>query len=274
MRILLVAGTFALSFLTVPDAATAGTIAATCAGQPATMVGTAGDDLLSGTAGDEVIQGLGGNDTITGGGGHDLLCGGAGDDSVSLASSGSGESYGGPGDDQVFGSGEAAGDVVSGGPGNDHLVGGPAVTTYLGGRGSDSLTFSLNATGQSTVDLGPDRDFHLRIFNVHDNRPIVNLATGRIFVGQAIVARLYGTEITELDVRTSAWGVVGSDRGEHVDANLSRWVNFYGYAGNDSLVGTRHDDSFWGGPGFDSGRLKEGTDFCRGVEQVTSCEVS
>jgi len=259
--------------LAVP-AASAGTTAATCAGQQATMVGTMGDDLLAGTAADDVIQGLGGNDTITGGGGHDLLCGGSGHDSVSLASSGSGEAYGGPGNDQVTGSGETAGDVVAGGPGNDHLVGGPAATTYLGGRGSDSITFWLNATGQSTVDLGPDRDVDMRIFNEHDNRPIVNLATGRIFAGQVTVARLLGAEITDLDVRTSAWGVVGSERGEHVDANLSRWINFYGRGGNDSLVGTRHDDSFWGGPGFDRGRLKEGIDFCRGVEQVTGCEVS
>ena len=33
-----------------------------CAGRPATIVGTQGDDLIIGTRGDDVIHGLGGND--------------------------------------------------------------------------------------------------------------------------------------------------------------------------------------------------------------------
>ncbi len=51
-----------------------------CYGQPATIIGTEGADLLRGTSGDDVIVGLGGDDTIFGGDGNDLICGGDGDD--------------------------------------------------------------------------------------------------------------------------------------------------------------------------------------------------
>ena len=53
-----------------------------CLGQPATIVGTDGNDTLNGTSGDDVIAGLGGNDDITGEGGNDLVCGGSGNDVV------------------------------------------------------------------------------------------------------------------------------------------------------------------------------------------------
>lgn len=49
-----------------------------CGGEPATIIGTTGDDQLTGTDGRDVIVGLAGNDTILGLGGDDLICGGAG----------------------------------------------------------------------------------------------------------------------------------------------------------------------------------------------------
>src|SRR6266566_954924 len=54
----------------------------TCDAQPATIVGTAGNDVLRGTSGPDVIVGLGGNDVIDGLGGDDIICGGAGDDAL------------------------------------------------------------------------------------------------------------------------------------------------------------------------------------------------
>ena len=99
MRIFLVAGALALSFLVVPHAEAQ--MVATCHGQVATISGTDGDDELTGTSGDDVIQGLGGNDTITGGPGNDLVCGGAGND---------------------FANGGGGSDVVEGGPGDDNLM--------------------------------------------------------------------------------------------------------------------------------------------------------
>ena len=46
-----------------------------CAGTPATIVGTSGSDTINGTEGADVISGLAGNDTINGLGDADIICG-------------------------------------------------------------------------------------------------------------------------------------------------------------------------------------------------------
>ncbi len=90
-----------------------------CLGMRATIVGTAGADVLRGTAGDDVIAGLGGNDVLKGLGGDDDICGGPGNDRL----------VGGPG----------SFDRLSGGPGNDTLLGGAGSDFLLGGSGNDVL---------------------------------------------------------------------------------------------------------------------------------------
>jgi Ca2+-binding RTX toxin-like protein len=54
----------------------------TCLGEPATIVGTDGNDTIRGTDGDDVIAALGGDDTVIGGGGFDMVCGGDGNDTL------------------------------------------------------------------------------------------------------------------------------------------------------------------------------------------------
>lgn len=49
-------------------AASASGATATCYGQPATIVGTDGDDILRGTRGHDVIAGMAGDDVIRGDG--------------------------------------------------------------------------------------------------------------------------------------------------------------------------------------------------------------
>lgn len=89
----------------------------TCAGLPATIVGTEGADRIAGTTGDDVIAALGGNDTVFGLGGNDVVCGGIGDDKIK----------GGAGTDQLFGE-----------DGRDRLVGGPGKPDLCdGGPGKD-----------------------------------------------------------------------------------------------------------------------------------------
>ena len=95
--------------------ASSSALAQTCNGQPATIIGTEGDDDISGTPGDDVIVGLGGNDRITGLAGNDLICGGDGDDDL----------IGGDDDDQLFG--EADNDVLEGDDGIDSCDGGTGV---------------------------------------------------------------------------------------------------------------------------------------------------
>lgn len=99
----------------------------TCLGEPATRIGTRGDDVLRGTAGDDVIVGLRGNDRLVGRGGNDVFCAGPGNDVVS----------GGGGDDTMAGQGGS--DVLRGGPGNDTLLGGGGDDRLDGGDGADEL---------------------------------------------------------------------------------------------------------------------------------------
>lgn len=93
-----------------------------CDGKVATIVGTAGNDMLTGTSGDDVIVGLAGDDIIRGGGGDDTICGGDGADGL----------YGDAGNDRVFGQRDQfhdeddsdswwEGDYLHGGPGDDRL---------------------------------------------------------------------------------------------------------------------------------------------------------
>ena len=115
-----------------------------CGGRPATLFGTAGNDVLTGTAGPDVIVALGGNDAIRGGGGDDTICGGAGADTI----------RGGAGNDTVPGDlgnntirGGAGNDVLSGWLGDDVLVGDAGGDTIRGGAGNDTVV------GGSGADL-------------------------------------------------------------------------------------------------------------------------
>ena len=108
----------------------------TCKGKKATIVGTAGDNVIIGTDGDDVIVGLGGNDIIYGLEGDDRICGGLGDDTI----------YGGTGNDLLFGDegndvifGENGRDLLYGGEGNDSLDGGNWLDKLFGGKGNDTL---------------------------------------------------------------------------------------------------------------------------------------
>jgi hypothetical protein len=84
----------------------------TCKGNPATIVGTSGDDVRKGTSGRDVMVGLGGNDKLSALAGNDTICGGSGKDTLN----------GGKGNDKLYG--EAGQDTLKGGPGNDKLKGG------------------------------------------------------------------------------------------------------------------------------------------------------
>jgi hypothetical protein len=87
----------------------------TCRGEPATIVGTGGDDRINGTSGDDVIWSGEGDDVVNGKGGNDTICLGSGDD----------EGRGGSGDDYILGG--AGNDVLSGNKGNDTVNGGKGI---------------------------------------------------------------------------------------------------------------------------------------------------
>jgi uncharacterized repeat protein (TIGR01451 family) len=117
----------------------------TCHGRKATIVGTAGPDLLTGTAGNDVIFAWSGNDRVYSLGGRDVICGGTGNDLI--RSGGRGDTVlAGPGADRVFGGaggddlrGGAGPDRLNGGGGADLLAGGPGRDRCFGGPGADAL---------------------------------------------------------------------------------------------------------------------------------------
>jgi subtilisin-like proprotein convertase family protein len=99
----------------------------TCRGQRATIVGTAGNDVLVGTPGPDVIVTGAGRDWVRARRGDDTICTGALRDVVSA----------GPGDDTIdSGSGR---DSVHGGTGEDTLAGGSHADILVGGNGDDTL---------------------------------------------------------------------------------------------------------------------------------------
>jgi hypothetical protein len=71
-----------------------------CGGRAATIVGTAGNDVLVGTPGRDVIWAGPGNDIVKGRGGGDIVCGGAGNDKL-IGGSGNDKLFGGPGNDII-----------------------------------------------------------------------------------------------------------------------------------------------------------------------------
>jgi hypothetical protein len=110
---------------------------ATCAGLEATIVGTAGNDVLNGTSGRDIIAGLAGNDVIRGRGGNDVICGGRGRDTIA-AGAGNDTARGGPGRDTIYG--EDGDDLIVAKPGDDSIFGGTGRDRCHGGAGTDTAS--------------------------------------------------------------------------------------------------------------------------------------
>jgi uncharacterized repeat protein (TIGR01451 family) len=118
---------------------------ATCRGVAATIVGTAGNDVLAGTGGRDVIVTKGGADRVNSGAGRDLICAGGGRDYVSSGSAAD-RVFGGDGGDRLLGrggpdllKGQAGNDVLKGGAGADRIRGGRGFDRCRGGGGRDSI---------------------------------------------------------------------------------------------------------------------------------------
>ena len=107
----------------------------TCAGRPATIVGTPGNDVITGTLGDDVIVTGAGRDVASGGVGDDTITGRANDDIL----------LGGLGADTL--KGNAGADNLIGHDGDDHLNGGPGSDTCRRGAHTDQHTACEFALG-------------------------------------------------------------------------------------------------------------------------------
>lgn len=114
-----------------------------CDGRVATIVGTAGDDVLRGTDGPDVIAGLQGDDQIDGLDGDDVICGGQGDDTIT-GGQGFDILFGAQGNDVLWAAAETEltdvrGARLFGGAGNDEIHGSDRWDRMQGGAGDDLL---------------------------------------------------------------------------------------------------------------------------------------
>jgi Ca2+-binding RTX toxin-like protein len=220
-----------------------------CHGRQATIVGTAGDDVLQGTPDRDVIWGGPGDDTIYAKLGNDLVCGGGGDDVVH-GGRGNDEVFGGQGADRVFG--DLGDDKAVGGPGSyDDVGGGLGIDTVNGGPGDYDLVHG--DYGFDRMSGGPGR---------HD---IASFATS---------VSLNGTSGVWASLRGHAARGDGHDK-------LFEFEDLEGSAFRDTLIGNPGPNEIRGGPGNDTligGGGHDaldggaGTDGCRGARgRTTSC---
>jgi Ca2+-binding RTX toxin-like protein len=219
-----------------------------CGGKRATIVGTAGDDVIQGTEKADVIWAGPGDDTVYGGLGNDVVCGGAGDD---LIHGGRGNDWldGDAGTDRAFG--DLGDDHVGGGSGDrDEVSGGLGIDTVNGGSGNEDLV--RGDYGYDRMDGGPG------------SGDIASFATS--------VAGLKGAGVWVSLPAHKALGD-GHDR-------LFRFESIEGSAFHDTLVGDAHPNAILGGPGNDAikgggGRDTlnggQGTDHCHGGPTRISC---
>lgn len=258
----------------------------TCLGEPATIVGTDGNDTLNGTSGDDVIVGLGGDDVITSGGGYDLICGGDGNDA--LIATTTGDSFfdwavmsGDAGDDHIQGSKDAitevdyenspepvtvdlgAGtesgwgndtlvrvDFVDGSQFNDTLTGSAASDGLYGGPGDDTIS---GLGGNDYLSGGPGA-------NTIDGGPgrdmldYFDAPTGVHLSLAKHTASASGTDtfrsIENVYGSTHADTIVGDAGPNYINGNKGN-DRLYGGKGNDTLIGGKGKDFADGGPGRD-----------------------
>jgi hypothetical protein len=204
-----------------PPAANA--VAETASGVRCTIVGTAGNDVLTGTSGRDVICGRGGNDVIRAGAGNDVVDGGAGHDRL-LGADGSDVLLGGPGRDTLVG--EAGNDRLVGGDGADRELGGGGSDVVNGNLGDDDLTGGAGSdqvdggAGFNLCDVAGVGDQQVRCA-IDKARPVV----GRVTVSPATVdvssasqmitfrARVTDdTGVKQVQIGNIAWLVSGTPR--------------------------------------------------------------
>lgn len=207
-----------------------------CDGRNATIVGTAGNDVLTGTNGDDVIVALGGNDIVRGLGGNDRICLGSGNDTA-IAGDGDDRIFGGTGRDRVIaGRGD---DLVNAGRGDDIISGGLGVDVLIGGQGNDTIR---GEGGDDTLIAGLGND---RVHGGIGDDLLLGDAGNDLLIGNAGNDRLVGH--------------AGRDQ-------------LHGGGGNDVIAGGTGNDRLVGNAGRDHLVGGRGRDTCSGERWIT-CEV-
>jgi Ca2+-binding RTX toxin-like protein len=229
----------------------------TCLGQPATIVGTDGNDTITGTDEDDVIVGLAGDDQILGNGGWDLICGGDGNDTIIQNDRGFYNlafAAGDAGDDTIQAVRDAL--VVA-----DYQESPAAATVDLGagtatGNGTDTLIRVHGAWGSSfddTLTGSPGEDY---LLGDDGNDTLSGLAGSDMVEGDPGNDILdggtghdrawYGDSATAVRVNLAK----GTGTGEGSD-QLKSIEDIIGSRYGDVLVGSPGANAIWGGRGKD-----------------------
>lgn len=213
-----------------------------CLGEPVTIRGDRGSELIRGTNGDDVIAARGGSDYVQGRGGDDLICGGTGDDHLAA----------GPGRDRLTAA-----------KGDDTLVGG-ASTRQMSGRSGNDTFFPAGGKG-GVISGSGGRDWL-----VFSDRPCARGVTVDLAGDAASYSRCDG------GWRAGSWVVrsverVDGSRGSDLLIGSDRKNQLLGQSGRDRLRGLGAGDYLNGGSGRDRGRGGEGADRCRSIEVRSSC---
>ncbi|MBJ7355993.1 calcium-binding protein [Nocardioides sp.] len=182
-----------------PDPAVAAA-AATCGGEPATMVLGDGDDEVTGTAGDDVVVLGGGNDSYDDPGGNDVVCAGDGEAFIRP----------GDGDDRVYG-----------GTGRTYMIDDAGTDYYDGEQSEASLTFD-------------GRGVDIRVAEGHE-RGNGDDAFARIasYSGTAGADRFVGSDAPETFQRVQGNDVVRLGGGDDLVQVFSNRGKVFGGAGDD-----------------------------------------
>ncbi len=230
-------------FLAIPQVAHAAR--PKCLGVRATIIGTAGADVIRGTAGDDVIVGLGGNDILKGLGGDDDICGG-------------------PGNDRLVG-GAGGFDRLSGGPGNDTLLGGAGSDFFLGGSGNDVLNGGGAYDDEASFEHSPSAvtaDLTAGTATGEGNDTLIG------------VENLTGSPYDDVLVGDANRNVLAGRDGDDTISAGAGYDLLVGGSGDDSLDGGSETDEagFWDAPGPVTANLTAGTATGDGNDSLTDIE--
>ena len=168
----------------------------------ATVVGGAGNDLLTakggtlngyGGAGNDTLTSVAGNDELFGEGGNDVLSSGAGDD---LLDGGSGN------------------DKLNGGDGSDVLIGGAGADTLTGGAGADVFVYTYDDDSTlKNFDVITD-------FNPADDKLNLNMVVDHIVDYKAKSGALKATILNQDEVgfdKTTGMLYVNTDEDDTIE---------------------------------------------------------
>ncbi|WP_112661813.1 calcium-binding protein [Microvirga flavescens] len=221
-----------------------------------TVEGTARDDIYYGTefdldilfgrVGNDKLYGGAGSDILNGGAGADLLDGGAGDADMAdyAGSSALHASLGG----DFANTGDALGDIyvsienLNGGAGND-ILGGNAGANHIYGGGGVNRLYGGAGEAADTLEGGDLWD----IATYEYSRAGVGITLDLLNTGAA--NRSTGEAKGDFYIKIDAYG--GTQYDDTFIGAANTYNEFWGYGGNDTLIGGTANDFLDGGDGDD-----------------------